>query len=1231
MVKRLLIFLLVIAPLVTTNCTSDDQELQWHQEGNYRWAAVESGYFDDGGFQMMDSSVTNINFSTHVTQKEINDNQIVLNGTGVATADIDGDGWTDIYFTQLNGPNKLYKNIGGFLFRDITEEAGVAHKGNYSTGTLFADVDGDRDQDLLVSTIDGQNAVYINDGQGHFRLKKDSGLQNGNGSTTMTMADIDSDGDLDLFVANNKKRPVYDIFSEEELEPKNLVKRPEGKQIPGKTRYEFKEPFGKYYRFIYRKNQRAMMEEVGEYNHLYINDGTGQFSDVTNQDGRFQDQKGKPADLKPEWSLTARFQDINGDHLPDLYICNDYFNPDRVWINQGNGQFKEIDRYAFRSFSYSAMGIGVSDIDRDGHYDLFVTEMLSSSYNRKASQYTSMDMRPGMIAEPGYQPQYMHNSMYLNRGDDTFREIAYYSGLEASEWSWATRFLDMDLDGYEDLVINTGYPYDAIDMDYSYNSSRYKGAVDLGEAPRLDMQNKIFRNNGDLTFSQKSEEWGFTEPDVSYGLATADFDLDGDLDIVTSRFGSNAVIYKNNVSAPRIAVRLVGQSPNTQAVGAEVILRGGPVRQSKQVLSGGDYLSGSDTQLMFAATPGNKHTLHITWSNGTSSIVDSVQANRIYEVSQPQKGGSTLSAGTHHASADPIFKDVSNLVNHQHKAATFDDFQRQPLMPYKISSEGPGIAWIDVDHDNDEDLVIGGGNREAFTVYENRGDMDFAEAQRFEDTSWGNGSATSILGWEESGKVNIMAGISNYRQPGKDVSVPSAQHYHVGNGELVIENEIQGVKSSVGPLAAADYDMDGDLDLFIGGRVLPGQYPRSSGTRLFKNEQRGFEQDQSNTAVLANVGMVTGAVFSDYDRDGDPDLVLTTEWGSLKIFENKQATFVEQTEKMGLASYKGQWKSIATGDFNNDGLIDIVATNIGGNTPYRVESEHPLKMYFSDLDMDGTEEIIEAGYDHQMEGYVPMRKLYDFSVFSAVLSSRVSSFEQYSNRTLNGLFGRSVNQLPSKEINTLEHMVFLNAGEEFEAHPLPPEAQFSTALGTSVADFNNDGNEDLYLSQNFLDFYESFPRQDAGRGLWLKGNGTGNFEVVSGMKSGIKIYGAQRGVALGDFNADGRVDMAVTQQDSTTKLYQNTTDKKGIRIRLQGPKRNGWAIGSSARLQYSDGSCGPVREIQAGSGHWSMNGVVNVLGTKESAEPTEILIRWFDGAEKSVAIEPGKRSYTIVY
>lgn len=1226
--KYTVLTFLFCVSIVLSGCELETNTLTWHSADDYSWAEVNPGYFGDAGFKRVSPSKTNINFSSYVSPEEINQNQILLNGTGVATADIDNDGLVDIYFAQLSGPNKLYRNVGNFKFEDITEQAGVAHTGNYSRGVMFADVDGDSDQDLLITTVSGENALYINDGTGKFTLKEDSGLQRGQGSTTMTMADIDSDGDLDLFVANNKEKPVYDIFSEQELESRNLVKRPEGKQIPGKTRYEFKEPFGEYYRFVYRKNLRAIMKEVGEYNRLYLNDGKGNFTDVTNDSARFLNQKGEPANLKREWSLTARFQDINGDQLPDLYICNDYFTPDRVWLNQGNGQFKEMSHESIRNFSYSSMGIASSDINRDGYTDLFVTEMLSPLYERRARQFHSKDLRPAMAKEAGYQPQYMKNSLYLNRGDHSFAEIAYYSGVEASEWSWATRFLDIDLDGYDDLIINTGYPYDAIDRDYSYNSSRYKDSIDLNASPPLNLKNKIFRNNGDLTFSDMSEQWGINETDVSYGMATADFDNDGDLDIVTTKFNSTASILENSSTAPRVAVQLQGQDSNNDGVGAKVTLEGGPVIQTKEVVSGGEYLSSSAPQLVFAASSENEnHTLTVEWPSGRESIIDSVAPNRIYRISEPKTDGNPKNEiqQSSDLNNESVFQDISDSLNHSHTDETFDDWKLQPLLPLKLSQGGPGILWMDYDQDGNEDLFVTGGSGGKLSIFNNTEEDNFSKTDFISEDQLSGISQTSIVGWKENNITRIVVGISNYEE--QNVPIPSALVYSITKDGQVERSELPSSESTTGPIAAADYDSDGDMELFIGGRAIPKKYPENATSRLFDNKNGKLVVDEENKSLLQDVGLVTGAVFSDIDQDGDQDLLLSREWDSILILENSEGIFTDASQKYGIEKYKGWWNSISTGDFNNDGRPDILATNMGLNSAYQIKEGHPLKLFYNDFSMNGSVDIIDADYSTSLESYVPRDKLFEHQPFRSLIMSKLSSFEEYANSPLDELINIPLQQISQKEINTLQHVVLLNEGDHFDMRSLPVESQFSIAFDARVSDYNSDGNEDIFMTQNFFEVSNGVSRMDNGRGLWLKGNGDGEFRTVSGNESGIKIYGQQRGASLSDFNKDGKIDLVVSQNDSTTKLYTNQFKKRGIRIQLIGQDDNIQAFGSSLRVVYEDESKGARREIQAGSGYWSQNSSTQILGINPIKEVSGIEISWYNGKREYKEFEHGKMNY----
>lgn len=1205
--------ILVILSFFAGCITSTD--LQWHQEEGHRWAELKPGYFGSTGFAELDSADTGIQFENFVSQDSIDENRNFLNGSGVATADVDGDGRVDIYLAQLEGPNKLYKNIGNFEFVDITEEANLAHEGYNSTGVVFADVNGDSHPDLLITSLEKKNELYINDGEGHFTLKEESGLGNAKGSNTMALADIDNDGDLDLYVTNYKLKSVRDIYSAEELSTDNTVRK-QGDSlvvIP---------PFDEYYGIVETEGE-TYRNEYGARDELYINQGDGSFQKADDEN-YFSDAEGEKEGLSRDWGLTAKFQDINGDGYPDLYVANDFWTPDRLWINQGDGTFRAIERNAIRNMSFSAMGVDFSDINRDGDIDFFVTEMLSSKHQRRLRQLSEhLDPIEG-------RPQYNRNSLYLDRGDNTFAEISNYSNLPATEWSWATNFLDIDLDGYEDLIITTGYAFDYQDIDTQMKLNNENGrdmhsTGDILTYPRLELQNKMLRNNKDLTFSDKSSSWGFTEEDISLGMALADFDNDGDADFVVNRFNREAVVYQNETNASRIAVQLSGETSNTAGIGAKVTVKGASVNQQKEMSAGGTYVSGSQAMLFFAADPEHaNHTLRVDWPDGSISKINSVQANRIYDIEQ-----SSAVLKTDHTkekpSVDPMFEDVSDRIEHLHHEDAYTDVNVQPLLPVLLSRQGPGIAWIDYDQDGDDDLFIASGKGDRMATFENEDNGQFSPVTLDTLSHIAEGDQTAIIGWQEQDEITLLTGSANFEQG--DPRAPSALSYAIGKDSTAVQ-EIPGILSTTGPLAASDYDGDGNIDLFVGGGFKPGEYPRDASSRLFTNEKGRFAIDRRNSKKLNESGLVSGAAFTDYDGDGDQDLILSRSWDSLVLLENREGNFVDVSSESGLDKFKGWWNGVATGDFNNNGRPDIIATNIGSNSVYQPTDGHPLKLYYSDFDVDGTLDIIDSYYNSKMETYVPRRKLYDFDSMPSVLG-RIESHKEYARSSVSDLVGEDAATIPSKEINTVKHMIFINTPEGFTAHPLPRKAQFSAAFHAGVADFNNDGKEDLFLSQNIFSFPDNIPRLDAGRGLLLLGEGDGSFEVVEGEKSGIKIYGQQRGASVSDFNNDGRADLAVTQNEGATKLYVNQGGKQGIRTRLVGPDENQDAIGSAMRIIYEDGSKGPLREIQAGAGYWSQHSTTKVLGTARKAGALEV--HWFDGRTDTVDLSDSKREYLIDY
>ena len=540
------------------------------------------------GFTLVPSETTGITFSNHLAEATSAYNRVLENGSGVALGDVDGDGWCDIYFCRLEGPNVLYRNLGNWRFEDITAASGVACPNQYSTGAVFADLDGDGDLDLLVNSLGGGTRSFLNDGRGHFTKITDTRLVRRFGSTSMAL-DIDGDGDLDLYVTNYRTTTYKDrppgLKVEATMVNGKIVVSPEDRFIP----------------LMQRAGGVEVMEK-GERDFLYLNDGKGRFAPVSWTSGSFLDEDGQPLKAPPtDWGLSVMFRDLNGDGYPDIYVCNDFFYfPDRVWLSEQGRRFRAAPRLALRNMSLSSMGMDFADIDRDGYDDFFVGDMLSRDHRWRQRQRP--EMMKGLLSQPlgdaAARPEVPRSTLCLNRGDGTYAEIAQFSGLDATEWSWGGLFLDVDLDGYEDLLVPTGNAHDVQDADAQ--RARDRVHVESLESrlrnwrlfPPLLTTIQAFRNNHDLTFSEISGDWGFANRGVFQGMALADLDNDGDLDLVVNCLDGPAALYRNNTAAPRIAVRLRGDAPNTRGIGAKIRVVGGPVNQSQEMLCGGRYLSG---------------------------------------------------------------------------------------------------------------------------------------------------------------------------------------------------------------------------------------------------------------------------------------------------------------------------------------------------------------------------------------------------------------------------------------------------------------------------------------------------------------------------------------------------------------------------------------------------------------------------------------------------------------
>jgi enediyne biosynthesis protein E4 len=1209
--------------------------LAWSVEKGFRSAEVSVPAAGKPGFTLVPPASSGLWFTNVLAPERHLTNQILLNGSGVAAGDIDGDGWVDLFFAGLGGGSRLYRNLGNWKFQDSTQEAGVACPGLDATGVVLADLDGDGSLDLVINSIGRGAHIFFNDGQGHFTESgKNPGLNAGRGGSSLALADFDGDGALDLYIGNYRGVTLRDQpntkFAIRIVDGKPIVMSINGRPLtdPDLTnRFTFKFTVGP-------RGSSMQNEENGEPDLLCRNNGQGVFAPVSWTDGTFLDAAGLPL-TRPtlDWTLSVMFRDLNGDGWPDLYTCSDFRSPDRVWINDGHGHFRALPPLALRHTSLSSMGMDVADINRDGYDDLFVFDMLSRDHRLRFQQ--RIDIRPEVlpIGVIDNRPQYPRDMLFLNRGDGTYAEIASLSGVEAAEWAWTPLFLDVDLDGYEDLLVANGFERDNMNMDVVSRIEMAKAQTKMEplEAlrlrtlfPRLDTPNLIFRNLGNLRFVETGAAWGFAQRGVSQGMIAADLDQDGDLDIVINNLNGPAFLLRNDCPAPRLAVRLKGQPPNTRGIGGMIRVLGGPVPQSQEIMIGGRYQSSDDPMRTFACGAATNLTIEVVWRSGRRSVVAAARPNRIYEIDE--------SGALPAPSADPKptapqsathFTDVSALLDHLHVEEPFNDFERQPLLPRRLSQLGPGISWVDLDGDGRDDLIIASGRGGRLGAYHNNGHGGFVRMAEPPLDQPVTRDQTTVLGWPRpDGTMALLAGSANYEDGLAEGGV--VRLYDLKT--RTVEDLLPGQTSSTGPMALADIDGDGQLDLFVGGRVVPGRYAEPASSQIFRGAGGKLVLDPEATKALAEAGLVSGAVFTDLDGDGQPELVLACDWGPVRVFHNDHGRFTERTVALGLDRYLGWWNGVAAGDFDGDGRLDIVASNVGRNTKHEHWRAQPLRLFTGDLDGNGTVDVVLGYFDEAMQKLVPAQPFNYVGDAMPKIRERMGIWQAYAAASLEEIYGDMLKPALELRANCLESMLFLNRGDHFEARELPLEAQLSPAFAVCVGDLDGDGCEDVFLSQNFFAVHEDTVRYDAGRGLWLRGDGHGGFTAVPGQESGLLIYGEQRGAALCDYDGDGRVDLAVSQNAAATKLYRNVGAKPGLRVRLAGPVGNAQGIGAVLRL--GDGArLGPAHEIHAGAGYWSEDSSVQVMCA--GFTPKEIQVRWPGGQVTTGQLPAGAREIVV--
>jgi len=1022
-------------------------------------------------------------------------------GGGVSVGDINNDGLEDIYFTGNMVNNKLYLNKGNMEFEDITERAKVGGDERWYSGTTFVDINKDGYLDIYCSVggKDGNhhNELYINNQDNTFTEKaKDLGIDCSGISMHATFFDYDNDGDLDLYVIN------YPPTS-------------------------FTAPVD-YYKHMLANHPKEFSDV------MYRNDG-GRFTDVTEEAGL------RTFGL----SLGVVASDINDDGYTDIFVSNDFNAPDFLFINNQDGTFTNQINTAMQQTSFFGMGADIADFNNDGLMDIFQLDMSAADNFRSKANMSSMN--PAVFyqsVELGLHHQYMQNSLQLNNGNQVgeeplFSNVSRLAGVSSTDWSWGGLLADFDNDGWKDLYVTNGIRRDVNNKDF-YNEHReffdkmendpdYKNKEEevgllkyLDKVPSEKLSNYMFRNNGDITFTNKAKEWGLQEKTFSNGVAYSDLDNDGDLDLVVNNLEDVASIYQNNsIDNNYLTVDLIGNKavlPNGSMVTAYT--KDGVQLQEHNVVRG--YLSSVSPKIHFGLGESTiVDSVIVAWPNQKTSKLTAITVNQNLTIAY---NGSELTESEILAASSEDHKlfntvEVENLYKHEENI--FNDFEVEILLPHKNSTLGPALATGDLNGDGMDDYIVGSAVGQVSAVYiqDEEGNFeqidipDLNKDQYYEDLG--------ILIFDADGDGDndfYIASGGNEFKPGSR-GYEDRLYENIGNNVFQRnKNALPDLKISGLAVSASDYDHDGDLDLFVGGRLIPKKYPYPADSYILENvsDKSGLKFVDATERVLPDlnsIGLVSSSSWIDFDNDGWEDLVLVGEWMSIKFFKNVEGTFEDVSEQQLSGKSTGWWFDIQHGDFDNDGDQDLVVGNLGKNYKYQASPQNPFKVYLNDFDNNNTEDIVLSYKEGETE--FPVRGRQCSSEQMPAIKNKFEDYNSFAIASVNQIYtSKMLEESLSYEITSFESIYLENDQGRFTAKPLPQLSQISSINKFVVDDFDADGNLDVVLAGNLYNAEVETPRNDASFGLYLKGDGAGNFSAKTMLESGLRIVGDVRGMEV---------------------------------------------------------------------------------------------------------------------